>query len=119
MLNIIGGLLGRRARGSGGARRGGNRLDMLQYAAIFAIIGFLSAPSRCWWCPRRLRGRKSRFWPGKLAPRNSGPGCETALPYPLPMFLPFFDALRRARIPVSLREYLSLPRRRRGGARDL
>jgi uncharacterized protein with von Willebrand factor type A (vWA) domain len=23
------------------------------------------------------------------------------------MFLPFFDALRRARIPVSLREYLA------------
>jgi hypothetical protein len=41
MLNIIGGLLGIALGLIMARRRGGNRLDMAQYAAVFAIIGFL------------------------------------------------------------------------------
>ena len=41
MLNIIGGVLGVALGLYVARRRGGNRLDMAQYAAVFAIIGFL------------------------------------------------------------------------------
>lgn len=41
MLNFIGGLLGLVLGPFIARRRGGNRLDMAQYAAVFAIIGFL------------------------------------------------------------------------------
>jgi ammonia channel protein AmtB len=41
MLNIIGGLAGLVLGLIVARRRGGNRLDMAQYAAVFAIIGFL------------------------------------------------------------------------------
>ena len=41
MLNIIGGLLGLALGLYVARRRGGNRLDLAQYAAVFAIIGFL------------------------------------------------------------------------------
>lgn len=41
MLNIIGGLVGIALGVFLARRRGGNRLDMAQYAAVFAIIGFL------------------------------------------------------------------------------
>ncbi len=41
MLNIIGGVVGLVLGVIVARRRGGNRLDMAQYAAVFAIIGFL------------------------------------------------------------------------------
>lgn len=41
MLNLIGAVIGLIAGPLLARRRGGNRLDMLQYAAVFAIIGFL------------------------------------------------------------------------------
>lgn len=41
MLNIIGGLVGIALGVFLARRRGGNRLDMAQYGAVFAIIGFL------------------------------------------------------------------------------
>jgi hypothetical protein len=41
MLNIIGGLAGLVLGLIVARRRGGNRLDLAQYAAVFAIIGFL------------------------------------------------------------------------------
>lgn len=41
MLNVIGAAFGLVAGAVIARRRGGNRLDMLQYAAVFTIIGFL------------------------------------------------------------------------------
>ncbi len=41
MLNIIGGLVGIALGAFLARRRGGNRLDMAQYGAVVAIIGFL------------------------------------------------------------------------------
>jgi Na+-driven multidrug efflux pump len=41
MLNIIGALVGLGLGLIVARRKGGNRLDMAQYAAVFAIIGFL------------------------------------------------------------------------------
>lgn len=41
MLNIIGALVGLGLGIVVARRRGGNRLDLAQYAAVFAIIGFL------------------------------------------------------------------------------
>jgi hypothetical protein len=41
MLNIIGGLIGLGLGVILARRRGGNRLDMAQYGAVFTIIGFL------------------------------------------------------------------------------
>ncbi|MBY4892533.1 hypothetical protein KUL25_07125 [Rhodobacteraceae bacterium N5(2021)] len=41
MLNFIGGGLGVLVGLAYAWRRGGNRLDLLQYGAVFAIIGFL------------------------------------------------------------------------------
>jgi uncharacterized membrane protein len=41
MLNIIGGLAGLVLGLIVARRRGGNRADMAQYAAVFTIIGFL------------------------------------------------------------------------------
>jgi hypothetical protein len=42
MLNFIGGAVGLIAGALLARRRGGNRLDMLQYAAVFALIGFMA-----------------------------------------------------------------------------
>ncbi|MCU4653806.1 hypothetical protein N8I71_13255 [Roseibacterium sp. SDUM158016] len=41
MLNLIGALGGAALGVLVARRRGGNRLDMAQYAAVFAILGFL------------------------------------------------------------------------------
>lgn len=41
MLNFIGAAIGMALGVFLGWRRGGNRLDLLQYGAVFLIIGFL------------------------------------------------------------------------------
>jgi hypothetical protein len=41
MLNLIGALLGALLGGAVAWRRQGNRLDIAQYAGVFAIFGFL------------------------------------------------------------------------------
>src|SRR6056297_2268139 len=56
MLNIIGGVVGLVLGVIVARRRGGNRLDMAQYAAVFAIIGFLLGTLAMLLVPAPVRG---------------------------------------------------------------
>ena len=81
MIVLAGAILGALAGGIVAARRGGGRLDIAQYAAVYMLIFALAGLFITCSCTARRR-------------------CDA-------MFLPFFEKLREAGIPVSLREYLT------------